>query len=69
MSTVRSLLLDKELCELWVSSSDAFFSVLLFHELAHSEITAVEHLSYLASLLLLDVISVGISEEQDATED
>ena len=51
-----------------VSLLDALCPVSLILELAGGEIASVEHLAYLPSLLLLDVVHERVPEEQDAAE-
>ena len=65
---MRALLESQELRELRVSFLNAFGGVPLVLELAGREIASVEDLADLPALLLLDVVHVGVSEEEDAPE-
>ena len=58
----------QELGVLGIASLHACLCVLRLCELAECEITTVEHLSLFATLLLLDVVGVGVPKESETTE-
>ena len=64
-----SLLLLEELCKLRISCCDSLFCILLLHKLSLSEISTVPDLACFPSLLLFDVIEVGVAEETETGED
>ena len=65
MMKVAPLLLLEELGEVGVSSLDPLLGVALLGELGESKVAAVENLSLLPTLLLLDVVGVGVPEQED----
>lgn len=59
---------NEELREFGIASLDSLLSVLLLSELCGSQVSSLEDLSCLASLLFLDIVKVGVAKETENAE-